>query len=176
MPFSLSKFLQDHIDNIVVGPPQFDRLGRVPNMVVYPLFPTSLDPHPSPLITLSEAMRRGVSLHDTGLVNRVHVDNPLPASVLAGESDVLLGPTQLRSLQYSCLVPPYCRASLPVNCVEEGQPTEYQARFTQSSALPMVLAFVQNGEPGAIGGDSPVRGLGKGEVLPEYGRHRFENP
>ena len=139
MPFSLSKFLQDRLDSIVVGPPQFDRLGRVPNMVVYPLFPPSLDPHPSPLITLSEAMRRGVSLHDTGLVNRVHIENPLPASVLAGESDVLLGPTQLRSLQYSCLVPPYCRASLPVNCVEEGQPTEYQARFTQSSTCPWYL-------------------------------------
>jgi hypothetical protein len=134
--FSLSKFLEDHLGSIIVGPPQFDRLGRVSNMVVYPLFPDSLDPHPSPLITLSEAMRRGVNLQDTGLVNRVHVDNPLPASVLAGESDVLLGPTQLRSMQYSCLVPPYCRASLPVNCVEEGQPTQYQARFTQSSACP----------------------------------------
>ena len=139
MSFSLSKFLDDYFSNIVVGPPQFDRSDRISNMVVYPLFPSMLDPHPSLFITLSEAMRRGLNLHDTGLVNRVHVDNPLPASVLAGESDVLLGPTQLRSLQYSCLVPPYCRASLPVNCIEEGQPTEYQAKFSQASTCPWYL-------------------------------------
>ena len=108
-------------------------------MVVYPLFPSELGPDPPDVISLSQGLRRGVRLRDTGLVSQVHVENPLPTSVLVGESEMLLGPTQRRATQFSCLVPPHRRASLAVNCVEAGQPTVYQAPFTDSEACPWFL-------------------------------------
>ena len=63
----------------------------------------------------------------------------MPTAILVGESDILVGPTQLRAVQFSCLVPPGRRASLPVNCVEAGQPTVYQAEFTDAQASPWFL-------------------------------------
>jgi hypothetical protein len=108
-------------------------------MVVYPLFPSHLSPDPTSTITLAEGLSRGVRLRDTGQVDRVHVDNPLDASILVGESEVLIGGTQTRALQISCLVPPGQRASLPVNCIEERRLTEYQAEFTEADICPWQL-------------------------------------
>lgn len=139
MPVPLSRIVEGHFRDLVIGPPIYDPTGNLPNMVVYPVFPTSLGPEPPGMITLSEGLRRGVRLTDTGMVSQVHVDNPLPAPVLVGESEVLMGPTQRRAVQFSCLVPPFRRASLPVNCVEAGQPTVYQARFTGTAACPWYL-------------------------------------
>lgn len=136
MSGSLAKTLEGHLKEMVTGPPLFDPTGNLPNMVVYPVFPANLGPDPPDVITLAQGMRRGVRLNDTGVVSQVHVDNPLAASILVGESDILVGATQLRSVQFSCLVPPGRRASLPVNCVEAGQPTVYQAEFTSIEACP----------------------------------------
>lgn len=139
MSGSLAKYLEDLLDGLVIGPPAFDPQGELPNMVVYPLFPSRLAPEPPDSITLAEGLRRGVRLRDTGMVNRVHVDNPLPAAILVGESEILIGPTQLRALQFSCLIPPGHRASLPVSCVEERRHTEYQAEFTDTDICPWTL-------------------------------------
>ena len=139
MSASLSKLLSRCFDDVVMGPPVLDRHGDLPNVVIYPLFPSRLDEKPPELITLSEGMRRGLRLSDTGLVNKIHVENPLPATVLAGESELLMGNTQLRSMQFSCLLPPFRRASLPVNCVEEGQPAEAQVEFDGSDSVPWGL-------------------------------------
>ena len=136
---SLARILEGHWSGLIIGPPVYDQAGGLPNMVVYPLFPTELGPDPPDLISLSQGLRRGVRLRDTGMVGQVHVDNPLPTSVLVGESELLVGPTQRRAIQFSCLVPPHRRASLPVNCVEAGQPTVYQAQFTDSEACPWQL-------------------------------------
>jgi hypothetical protein len=163
MSGSLAKQLAQHLDSLIVGPPTFDDLGDLPNVVVYPLFPTSLTPDPPEMITLSEGLRRGVRLSDTGLVNKVHVDNPLPTTILAGESELLMGTTQMRSMQFSCLVPPHRRASLPVNCVEEGQPTDYQAEFNRSDSSPWSLRsfkmeqMAHHGEPVQFGVWDKVR-------------------
>lgn len=139
MPVSLSDTLQRTVDALVVGPPLYDDTGNLPNMVVYPLFPGSLSDDAPRVITLAEGLRRGVRLSDTGIVTQVHVDNPLSTTILVGESDLLIGATQLRSVQFSCLVPPGRRASLPVNCVEAGQPTVYRAEFTEAEACPWFL-------------------------------------
>ena len=139
MAGSLARTLEGHLKEMVTGPPLFDPTGNLPNMVVYPVFPETLGPDPPDVITLSQGMRRGVRLNDTGVVSQVHIDNPLPTSILVGESDILVGATQLRSVQFSCLVPPGRRASLPVNCVEAGQPTVYQAEFTGTEAWPWHL-------------------------------------
>jgi hypothetical protein len=137
---SLAEALRKTVDTIVIGPPQFDPTANLPNMVVYPLFPTKpLGDDPPHIITLSQALRRGVRLTETGVVSQVHVDNQLSATILVGESEILVGPTQLRSVQFSCLVPPGRRASLPVNCVEAGQPTVFQAEFTEAEACPWYL-------------------------------------
>ena len=153
MSSAFAKSLAKLLDQLVIGPPLFAPGRELANMVVYPLFPSQLHPDPPDLVTLSEAMRRGASLTDTGVVSRVHVDNPLPTSILAGESEILIGPTQLRAVQFSCLVPPDRRTALPVNCVEEGQPTRNQARFTHSDASPWPIRsykmeqMAQHGEP-----------------------------
>ena len=139
MSGSLAKKLGQTLDSLVLGPPVFDETGELPNVVLYPLFPSSLGPDPPDMVTLSEGLRRGVRLSDTGIVSRVHVDNPLSATILAGESDLLIGPTQARSVQFSCLIPPFRRASLPVNCVEEGRPAEHQAEFDKSDTCPWSL-------------------------------------
>lgn len=140
MATSLTDTLRRTFGDLIVGPPLFDATESLPNMVVYPLFPASpLPPEPPDIITLSEGLRHGVRLSDTGVVSQVHIDNPLPTSVLVGESEILVGPTQLRSVQFSCLVPPGRRASVPVNCVEAGQPTVYQAQFTGAEACPWYL-------------------------------------
>ena len=140
MPASLAETLRRTFDDVVVGAPLFDPTANLPNMVVYPLYPGSpLDADPPSLVTLSEGLRQGVRLSDTGVVSQVHVDNPLPTAVLVGESEILVGPTQLRSVQFSCLVPPGRRASLPVNCVEAGQPTVFQAEFTRAEPCPWYL-------------------------------------
>ena len=136
MSRSLARVLQGWLGELSVGPPLFEPTGELPNMVVYPVLPGTLSPDPPDLVTLSTGLRRGVRVNDTGFVSQVHIDNPLPTSVLVGESDLLVGPTQLRSVQFSCLVPPFRRASLPVNCVEAGQPTVYQAQFTATEACP----------------------------------------
>ncbi len=122
-------------------------------MVVYPIYPTQLGPDPPDMVTLTQGLRKGVRLNDTGMVSQVHVKNPLDTTVLVGESDVLIGPTQLRSVQFSCLVPPHRRASLPVSCVEAGQPTVYQAEFTDADACPWYVRsfkteqLAKHGEP-----------------------------
>jgi len=139
MPVPLSRIVEDHFRDTVIGPPTYDATGNLPNMVVYPLYPAALGPEPPGMITLSQGLRRGVRLTDTGLVSQVHVDNPLAAPVLVGESEILEGPTQRRSVQISCVVPPFRRASLPVNCVEAGQPTQYQAEFTGAAPCPWYL-------------------------------------
>lgn len=139
MPASLSKHLEQCLEGVVVGPPLFDPAGLHPCMVVYPLFPSHLGPDPPTTITLVEGLNRGVRLRDTGQVDRVHVENPLAASILVGESEVLIGATQARALQISCLIPPGQRASLPVNCIEERRFTEYQAEFTQADICPWKL-------------------------------------
>ena len=139
MATPLADTLRRSFDELLLGAPQFDATGNLPNMVVYPVFPTYLAPDPPDVVSLTQALRRGVKLSDTGIVTQVHVDNPLPTAVLVGESDILVGPTQLRSVQFSCLVPPGRRASLPVNCVEAGQPTVYQAEFTDATACPWYL-------------------------------------
>ena len=136
MSTSLTRVLQSLFDDLTLGPPLFEPSGELPNMVVYPVLPGSLSPDPPSLVTLNTGLRKGVRVNDTGFVSQVHIDNPLPTSVLVGESDILVGPTQLRSVQFSCLVPPFRRASLPVNCVEAGQPTVYQANFTGTAACP----------------------------------------
>lgn len=139
MPASLTKHLEQCLEGVVVGPPLFDPAGLLPCMVVYPLFPNHLGPDPTTTITLTEGLSRGVRLRDTGQVDRVHVDNPLEASILVGESEVLIGGTQTRALQISCLIPPGQRVSLPVNCIEERRLTEYQAEFTQADICPWKL-------------------------------------
>ena len=137
---SLADTLRHTIDGLVVGPPLYDPTANLPNMVVYPLLPADgLGAEPPQMITLSQGLRRGVRLSDTGVISQVHVDNPLPTAVLVGESEILVGQTQLRSVQFSCLVPPGRRASLPVNCVEAGQPTVYQAQFTDAEPCPWYL-------------------------------------
>jgi hypothetical protein len=137
---SLADTLRRTIDGLAIGPPLYDPTANLPNMVVYPVFPTSpLATEPPHVITLSQGLRRGVRLSDTGVVSQVHVDNPLPTTILVGESEILVGPTQLRSVQFSCLVPAGRRASLPVNCVEAGQPTVFQAEFTEAEACPWYL-------------------------------------
>ena len=78
MSGSLAKQLSQHLDALVLGPPSFDAVGELPNVVIYPLFPSSLAPDPPDMITLSEGLRLGVRLSDTGMVSNVHVDNPLP--------------------------------------------------------------------------------------------------
>ena len=137
----------------MLGPPVFDTAGELQNMVVYPIYPTELGPDPPDMVTLTQGLRKGVRLSDTGMVSQVHVRNPLDTTVLVGESDVLIGPTQLRSVQFSCLVPPHRRASLPVSCVEAGQPTVYQAEFTDADACPWYVRsfkteqLAKHGEP-----------------------------
>ena len=153
MSTSLARTLQSDLQQLIIGGPLYDASGNLPNMVVYPVFPTGLAPDPTGMITLSEGLRRGVRLSDTGMVSQVHVHNPLPAPVLVGESEILLGPTQLRSVQFSCLIPPERRASLPVSCVEAGQPTVHRAEFTDSDACPWFLRsfkieqLARHGEP-----------------------------
>ncbi|MDA0337796.1 MAG: hypothetical protein O2782_21730, partial [bacterium] len=140
MAAPLADTLRRTIDNLVIGPPLFDPTANLPNMVVYPVFPTApLGEDPPHIITLAEGLRRGVRLSDTGVVSQVHVDNPLSTTILVSESEILVGPTQLRCVQFSCLVPPGRRASLPVNCVEAGQPTVFQAEFTDVEACPWYL-------------------------------------
>ncbi len=139
MATPLADTLRHSFDDLLLGAPQFDATANLPNMVVYPVFPTHLSPDPPDVVSLAQAMRRGVTLSDTGIVTQVHIDNPLPTAVLVGESDILVGPTQLRAVQFSCLVPPGRRASVPVNCVEAGQPTVYQAKFTNTAACPWYL-------------------------------------
>ncbi len=139
MPASLTKHLEQCLEGVVIGPPLFDPAGRHPCMVVYPLFPKHLGPDPTTTITLTEGLSRGVRLRDTGQVDRVHMENPLAASILVGESEVLIGETQTRALQVSCLISPGQRVSLPVNCIEERRLTEYQAEFTQADICPWKL-------------------------------------
>ncbi|MCC7264330.1 MAG: hypothetical protein IT369_17605 [Candidatus Latescibacteria bacterium] len=139
MSTSLTKQLERCLEGVVLGPPLFDPAGLLPCMVVYPLFPSQLGADPPTTITLAEGLSRGVRLRDTGQVDRVHVDNPLKASILVGESEVLIGETQTRALQISCLIPPGQRASIPVNCVEERRLTAYQAEFTQADICPWNL-------------------------------------
>ncbi|MBM3279792.1 MAG: hypothetical protein FJY95_17185 [Candidatus Handelsmanbacteria bacterium] len=139
MAASLTKQLERCLNGVVVGPPLFDHSGLLPCMVVYPLFPNQLGPAPPTTITLTEGLSRGVRLRDTGQVDRVHVENPLDASILLGESEVLVGKTQTRALQISCLIPPGQRASIPVNCIEERRLTEYHAEFTQADICPWNL-------------------------------------
>ncbi len=139
MAASLTKFLERCLEGVVLGPPLFDQAGLLPCMVVYPLFPSHLGPDPPTTITLAEGLRRGVRLRDSGQVDRVHVDNPLDASILVGESEVLIGETQTRALQISCLIPPGQRSSIPVNCIEERRLTAYQAEFTQADICPWNL-------------------------------------
>ena len=136
MSRSLSKFLSKHFEQLVIGPPQYERHGKLDTMAVYPLFPSQLSPDPPEILTLSEALRRGMQLKDTGVINRIHVENPLPTAVLAAESELLMGETQQRSIQFSCLLPSQKKSSLRVNCVEEGQPTVPQASFSGSDACP----------------------------------------
>ncbi|MBN98381.1 MAG: hypothetical protein CME16_03895 [Gemmatimonadetes bacterium] len=153
MSGSLAKKLAEHLDSLILGPPTFDDLGDLPNMVVYPLFPSSLSPEPPKIITLSEGLRYGLRLSDTGQVDKAHVDNPLGTTILAGESDLLLGATQLRSMQFSCLIRPNNRTSVPVSCVEEGRPTERQAPFERTDSSPWSLRsykieqMAHHGEP-----------------------------
>ena len=153
MAESLSRIVEDWLRHLVLGPPTFDADGDLPNMVVYPIYPTEISPDPSGMVSLSDGLRKGVRLSDTGLVSQVHVNNPLDAPILVGESDILIGPTQLRSVQISCLVPPNRRASLPVSCVEAGQPTVYQAEFTAAEACPWYIRsfkteqLARHGEP-----------------------------
>lgn len=153
MSLSLSKSLAAHLDQIILGPPQYERRGKLDNMIVYSLFPSSLSPDPTDIITLSEALNRGLTLQDTGVISRIHIDNPLPAAVLAGESELLMGETQQRSVQFSCLIPPQRKASLPVNCVEEGRPTIAQTTFTGADACPWpvrsfkIEQLAHSGEP-----------------------------
>ena len=52
MPVSLSKIVEDHFRDTVIGPPTFDASGNLPNMVVYPLFPAALGPQPPAMVTL----------------------------------------------------------------------------------------------------------------------------
>ena len=64
-----------------------------------------------------------------------------------------MGQTQQRSIQFSCLLPAQKKSSLPVNCVEEGQPTVPQAAFTGADACPWpvrtfkIEQLAQSGEP-----------------------------
>ena len=111
-------------------------------MAVYPLFPSQLSPDPPEILTLTEALQRGMELQDTGVISRVHVDNPLPTAVLAGESELLMGQTQQRSIQFSCLLPAQKKSSLPVNCVEEGQPTVPQDNVYRSRCLSLARAHL----------------------------------
>ena len=139
MSLTFSKSLAEHLDQVIVGPPVYDSRGKLQNMVVYPILPLGLGADPPDMITLSEALNMGLRLTDTGVVSRVHADNPLPTSILAGESEILIGSTQARSLQFSCLLGPQRKAALPVNCVEEGRPTEYQTEFNRADACPWPL-------------------------------------
>ena len=106
MSLTFSKSLAEHLDQVIVGPPVYDTRGKLQNMVVYPILPLGLGADPPDMITLSEALNMGLRLTDTGVVSRVHADNPLPTSILAGESEILIGSTQARSLQFSCLLGP----------------------------------------------------------------------
>ena len=153
MSLALSKILTKHFEQLIIGPPQYERHGELDTIAVYPLFPAQLSPDPPEILTLSEALRRGMQLQDTGVINRVHVVNPLPSAVLAGESELLMGETQQRSIQFSCLLPSQKKSSLRVNCVEEGQPTVPQASFTGADACPWSLRtykieqLAHSGEP-----------------------------
>ncbi len=136
MSQSLAAVIARACERVVVGPPAFDPSGQATTAVVYPLFAPELTPDPPDLLTLDEARRLGLSLLDVGLVDRIEADNPLPVTVLAGESDLLLGATQARAVEFSCLVPASRRAMLPVCCVEEGRAVHHQVPFDRVDAAP----------------------------------------
>ena len=102
-------------------------------MVVYPIYPTQLGPDPPDMVTLTQGLRKGVRLNDTGMVSQVHVKNPLDTTVLVGESDVLIGPTQLRSVQFSCLVP---APAPPVACVASRCPRSMEGLDSRRRQYP----------------------------------------
>jgi hypothetical protein len=136
MSQSVAAVITRTCQRLVVGPPAFDPSGQATAAVVYPLFAPELAPDPPDLLTLDEARRLGLVLLDVGLVDRIEADNPLPVTVLAAESDVLLGATQARAVDFSCLVPASKRAMLPVCCVEEGRPVHHQVPLDRVDAAP----------------------------------------
>ncbi|MEE3234764.1 MAG: DUF6569 family protein [Candidatus Latescibacterota bacterium] len=149
----LSDKIGAYLNNLSIGPPSYDKSGKLNNMVAYPLFPSFLSKTPPKIITLGEAINNGLDLVDTGIIGRVQARNDHKAPILAIESDILLGNTQERSIQFSCILPPRDKTSIAVSCVEEGRPTIQDENFTDHGACPWPIRsfkneqLARNGEP-----------------------------
>ena len=147
------KTITAYFDNLVVGPPFYNKTGKLENMVAYPLFPTLLSENPTKIITLDEALNNGLDLIDTGIISQVNARNNLPAPILVTESKIILGDTQERSVQFSCILPARDTTSVAVTCVEEGQPSIPRVNFTNYGACPWPIRsfkneqLARNGEP-----------------------------
>ena len=147
------KTITAYFDNLVVGPPFYNKTGKLENMVAYPLFPTLLSENPTKIITLDEALNNGLDLIDTGIISQVNARNDLPAPILVTESKIILGDTQERSVQFSCILPARDTTSVAVTCVEEGQPSIPRVNFTNYGACPWPIRsfkneqLARNGEP-----------------------------
>ncbi len=136
--------ISTYFDTLCIGPPSYTKKGTLSNVVAYPLFPSFLAKNSSKIITLGEAMTNGLEIVDTGIINRIQVHNHNIASVLAKESEILLGETQERSIQYSCILPPFKKTSLTVSCVEEGRPAIPNQKFTDHGACPWPIRSFKN--------------------------------
>ena len=148
-----SEKIGTYFNKLSVGPPSYDKSGKLNNLVAYPLFPSFLSNTPPKIITLGEAIQNGLDVVDTGIISRVQVHNNHEVSILATESEILLGKTQERSIQFSCILPPRKKTSIAVSCVEEGRPTIPHEKFTAGGACPWPIRsfkneqLARNGEP-----------------------------
>ena len=149
----ISNKISTYFDTLCIGPPSYTKNGTLNNVVAYPLFPSFLAKKSSRIITLGEALANGLEIVDTGIINRIQAYNHNNASVLAKESEILLGETQERSIQFSCILPPFKKTSIAVSCVEEGRPAIPNQKFTDHGACPWTIRsfkneqLARNGEP-----------------------------
>ena len=145
--------ISTYFDTLCIGPPSYTKNRTLNNVVAYPLLPSFLAKNSSKIITLGEAIANGLEIVDTGIINRIQVHNHSNAYVLAKESEILLGETQERSIQFSCILPPFKKTSIAVSCVEEGRPAIPNKIFTDHGECPWPIRsfkneqLARNGEP-----------------------------
>ncbi len=127
--------------------------------------------HVKPIMPLDEAMKaKTVTVHETGDVNNLSIENLASASVFLQSGDIVKGGNQDRMIKSDLLLPPHS-GKIPIEafCVEQGR---WQRRGTEASEVfsSAVLQGATNGTIGAMNSAPPaIQGAINGTIGPQSG-------
>ncbi|MFH1174433.1 MAG: DUF6569 family protein [archaeon] len=139
------KALQDYIQGLVVG-----NVQQYKNLALAPLYgkDSSLE-----YLVLDEAFKQGLSIRETGTVQRLYVENNTGRDVLILQGEYVTGGKQNRMVSLTAYLDKNFRGEIPVNCIEQHRWSSSPKTFEPITRMaPLEVSYAASHGQNAVWG------------------------